>query len=107
MAMAATDQEIDVTSVDLTLGNQSILKGIDLAVRSGSGLRVEATSEIGQFYPATLRMWRERFLARADEVAALGFDVTFRRMWEFYLAYCEAGFRTGALGDVQLRLARQ
>jgi cyclopropane-fatty-acyl-phospholipid synthase len=82
-------------------------EALDLAVRSGSGLRVEATSEIGQFYPATLRMWRERFLARADEVAALGFDVTFRRMWEFYLAYCEAGFRTGALGDVQLRLARQ
>ena len=81
-------------------------QALDLAVRRGSGLRVEATSEIGQFYPATLRMWRERFLARADEVAALGFDVTFRRMWEFYLAYCEAGFRTGALGDAQLRLAR-
>ena len=51
-------------------------------------------------------MWRERFVARADEVAALGFDATFRRMWEFYLAYCEAGFATGALGDVHLRLAR-
>jgi cyclopropane-fatty-acyl-phospholipid synthase len=79
---------------------------LDRAVRGGSSLRIEAASEIGQFYPATLRMWRERFLARADEVAALGFDVTFRRMWEFYLAYCEAGFRTGALGDLQLRLAR-
>jgi cyclopropane-fatty-acyl-phospholipid synthase len=79
---------------------------LDRAVRGGSSLRIEAASEIGQFYPATLRMWRERFLARADEVAVLGFDVTFRRMWEFYLAYCEAGFRTGALGDLQLRLAR-
>jgi cyclopropane-fatty-acyl-phospholipid synthase len=82
-------------------------QALDLAVRRGSSLRIEATSEIGQFYPATLRMWRERFLARVDEVAALGFDVTFRRMWEFYLAYCEAGFGTGALGDAQLRLARR
>jgi cyclopropane-fatty-acyl-phospholipid synthase len=81
-------------------------RAIDGALRSGCGLRVEATSEIGHFYTTTLRMWRERFLARADEVAALGFDATFRRMWEFYLAYCEAGFATGALGDVQLRLAR-
>jgi cyclopropane-fatty-acyl-phospholipid synthase len=79
---------------------------IDRALRAGSSLRVTATSEIGQFYGRTLRLWRERFTARADEVAALGFDATFRRMWEFYLAYCEAGFETGALGDVQLRLAR-
>jgi cyclopropane-fatty-acyl-phospholipid synthase len=76
------------------------------ALRQGSSLRVAATSEIGHFYTTTLELWRERFLARADEVAALGFDATFRRMWEFYLAYCEAGFATGALGDVQLRLVR-
>jgi cyclopropane-fatty-acyl-phospholipid synthase len=76
------------------------------ALGEGSTLRVAATSEIGHFYTTTLRMWRQRFLDRADEVAALGFDATFRRMWEFYLAYCEAGFATGALGDVQLRLAR-
>ena len=38
---------------------------------------------------------------------ALGFDDTFRRTWEFYLAYCEAGFRAGALGDVQLTLERR
>ncbi len=82
-------------------------EAIDRAVRAGSGLRVEATSEIGPFYTTTLRMWRERFIARTDEVAALGFDGTFRRMWEFYLAYCEAGFATGALGNVQLRLARR
>ena len=37
----------------------------------------------------------------------LGFDETFRRMWEFYLAYCEAGFRTGYLGVSQLQLTRE
>jgi cyclopropane-fatty-acyl-phospholipid synthase len=82
-------------------------QAIDRAVRTGSRLRVEAASEIGPFYTTTLRMWRERFLDRAQDVAELGFDATFRRMWEFYLAYCEAGFRTGALGDIQLRLARR
>ncbi|HET7172091.1 MAG TPA: cyclopropane-fatty-acyl-phospholipid synthase family protein [Gaiellales bacterium] len=81
-------------------------EAIARALREGSSLRVAAASEIGHFYTTTLRLWRERFMARADEVAALGFDATFRRMWEFYLAYSEAGFATGALGDAQLRLAR-
>ena len=82
-------------------------EALDRAVRAGSGLHVDAVSEIGPFYATTLQMWRERFMARADDVAELGFDGTFRRMWEFYLAYCEAGFATGALGNVQLRLVRQ
>jgi cyclopropane-fatty-acyl-phospholipid synthase len=47
-----------------------------------------------------------RFLAERERVHELGFDSTFVRMWEFYLAYCEAGFAAGALGDAQLRLAR-
>jgi cyclopropane-fatty-acyl-phospholipid synthase len=42
-----------------------------------------------------------------DEVHALGFGDTFVRMWELYLAYCEAGFATGAIGDDQLRLERR
>ena len=52
----------------------------------------------------TLREWRARFDANADAVEALGFDRTFRRMWDFYLAYCEAGFATGYLDVVQLVL---
>ena len=41
-----------------------------------------------------------------DTIRAQGFDETFRRMWEFYLAYCEAGFRTGYLDVFQLSMAR-
>ena len=55
--------------------------------------------------PRTLRVWRERFDAHADAVDALGFDETFRRMWDFYLAYCEAGFATGYLDVVQIVLS--
>lgn len=71
----------------------------------GADLEVVAHREIGPHYVDTLRLWRERFMANTDKVTALGFDDVFVRMWEFYLAYCEAGFATGALGDSQLVLA--
>jgi cyclopropane-fatty-acyl-phospholipid synthase len=54
----------------------------------------------------TLHRWRTRFEARAAEVDALGFDETFRRMWSFYLAYSEAGFRTRYLDVQQLTLVK-
>ena len=62
--------------------------------------------EIGQHYATHAAEWRERFVAQHERGAALGFDHEFRRMWEFYLAYCEAGFATGAMGDVQMLLSR-
>jgi cyclopropane-fatty-acyl-phospholipid synthase len=51
-------------------------------------------------------MWRDRFCARRDEVAALGFYEVFIRMWQFYLCYAEAGFRSGYLNVSQLTLER-
>ncbi|MFF3019001.1 class I SAM-dependent methyltransferase [Streptomyces sp. NPDC057939] len=69
-----------------------------------AGLGVVSDEGYGDHYAETLRLWRERFTARADEVAALGFDVTFRRMWELYLAYSEAGFRSRYLDVRQLLL---
>ena len=51
--------------------------------------------DFGPHYARTLRLWRERFDAAAGELAALGFDAMFRRMWDLYLAYSEAGFRPG------------
>jgi len=81
-------------------------RAIDAALAGGSALRATASAQIGDHYAPTLRAWRERFLERFDEIRALGFDDTFRRTWEFYLAYCEAGFRHGAIGDVQLVLER-
>jgi cyclopropane-fatty-acyl-phospholipid synthase len=81
-------------------------EAIDAAVRARSMLQVQESVEIGSHYVPTLRAWRERFLANAEHVRALGFSGEFVRMWEFYLAYCEAGFATRALGNVQLLLAR-
>jgi cyclopropane-fatty-acyl-phospholipid synthase len=71
-----------------------------------SQLGVYGLDEIGPHYVPTLRLWRERFLDRLDEVRALGFDERFCRTWEFYLAYCEAAFASRAIRDVQLVLAR-
>ncbi|MFJ6793764.1 class I SAM-dependent methyltransferase [Streptomyces sp. NPDC091268] len=61
---------------------------------AAAGLRTVADHGYGEHYAETLRLWRERFTARRDRVAALGFDTVFQRMWELYLAYSEAGFRS-------------
>ncbi|MCX5387379.1 cyclopropane-fatty-acyl-phospholipid synthase family protein [Streptomyces sp. NBC_00083] len=72
-------------------------RAIEDAVREHTGLSMAARDGFGAHYAETLRLWRERFTGRADEAAALGFDETFRRLWTFYLAYSEAGFRSGYL----------
>ena len=70
------------------------------------GLRLTHRTSLGAHYAETLRQWDERFRAAAAEVERLGFDATFRRMWHFYLEYSRAGFASGYLDDVQLRLER-
>ena len=69
-------------------------------------LRIGQRTDFGADYARTLRMWRDRFCDRRDEVAALGFDEVFIRMWLFYLCYAEAGFRSGYLDVSQLTLER-
>ncbi|MFG3039760.1 class I SAM-dependent methyltransferase [Streptomyces sp. NPDC048330] len=74
---------------------------------AAAGLRVTDDTGYGDHYAETLHQWRERFLHEEAEVDALGFDQVFRRMWEFYLAYSEAGFRAGYLDVRQLRLTAE
>jgi len=62
--------------------------------------------DITRDYALTLASWRERFLAAQAAVKEMGFDQTFIRMWEFYLAYCEGGFRERIIGTVQLAFAK-
>ena len=79
---------------------------IENSLARATRLRITAREDFGAHYAQTLRIWRERFGARADEVARLGFDEVFNRMWTFYLCYSEAGFRAGYIGVSQLTLAR-
>lgn len=62
--------------------------------------------DIAPHYARTLQEWRVRFFDRLDEVRALGFDDRFIRMWEYYLASCEAMFRTRQISTLQLVMAR-
>lgn len=65
-------------------------------------LRLKHLEDIGQSYAQTLHCWRESFLAQRERVLALGFDEEFMRMWDFYLCYCEGGFKEGVISDVHL-----
>ena len=67
-----------------------------------TSLLVTGVTDIGPHYAPTLRAWREKFLGNLDSVRALGFDDRFVRMWEYYLALCEAGFATGIFQDLQI-----
>lgn len=71
-----------------------------------SDLRLFNLEDFGPHYARTLRLWRERFVARRHEVRALGFSDEFCRLWEFYFSYCEGGFEERALGDVHLLLTK-
>jgi cyclopropane-fatty-acyl-phospholipid synthase len=71
-----------------------------------SDLALLHLEDFGLSYAATLAAWRARFLARAGEVRAQGFDERFVRLWNFYLAYCEGGFRERSIGVAQLLFAR-
>jgi cyclopropane-fatty-acyl-phospholipid synthase len=72
-----------------------------------TGLHVVDQLRFGDSYAATLRRWRHQFDARTDAVVQLGFDRTFRRMWDFYLAYSEAGFRSGYIDVAQFVLEKE
>lgn len=80
---------------------------IDEITARHTSLRVVDRLAFGPDYAETLRRWDDAFLARRDEVLALGFDETFLRMWHFYLCYSRAGFASGYLDVQQLTLARE
>jgi cyclopropane-fatty-acyl-phospholipid synthase len=62
-----------------------------------AGLKLVSTEFFGQSYAWTLAEWRKRFKQSWHEIQPLGFDARFYRMWDYYLAYCQAGFEAGAV----------
>ena len=74
------------------------------AQAQAASLTVVDEFAFGVDYATTLRLWREKFLAERARVLQLGFDERFIRTWEFYLAYCEAGFAQGDIDVVQYTL---
>jgi cyclopropane-fatty-acyl-phospholipid synthase len=87
-------------------GQLASAEAIDRTLKAGTALRIADRYSFGRHYAETLRRWRAHFEEKAAAVAALGFDETFGRMWSLYLAYSEAGFRTGYLDVTQFTLTK-
>ena len=87
-------------------GQIASVEAIERTIRRYTSLRIADRYAFGRHYAETLRRWRERFEARSAEVGRLGFDDTFKRMWSLYLAYSEAGFRSGYLDVAQFTLTK-
>jgi cyclopropane-fatty-acyl-phospholipid synthase len=82
------------------------LSALSDAMRRNSTFTVESLDNIGPHYARTLEHWRERFLESWGRIRKLGFDERFKRLWIYYLAYCEAGFRKRMINDLHLVLTR-
>lgn len=82
------------------------VRAIDEVCSQHTRLQMRDAGGFGAHYAQTLRLWRERFCEHSAEVAALGFDDTFRRTWHLYLSYAQAGFTSGYLNVHHLVLER-
>jgi cyclopropane-fatty-acyl-phospholipid synthase len=71
-----------------------------------AGLDFTGSIEFGESYSQTLRRWHERFDAEWEAILEMGFDIRFRRMWDYYLTSCAAAFRGGACDVTQVTMAR-
>jgi cyclopropane-fatty-acyl-phospholipid synthase len=73
---------------------------------SSTGLAWLDEAGFARDYARTLAAWRQRFDGAWPEIAQMGFDERFRRLWRYYLSYCEAGFRSGGIDVLQIALAK-
>mgnify|MGYP001823565332 CR=1 FL=1 len=87
-------------------GHLPSLGAIQGSLARKTGLVIDRLDNMADHYATTLKFWRTRFWSQEERVRALGFDDRFMRMWDFYLATCEAAFRDQQIGVLQLSLAR-
>ena len=69
-----------------------------------NGLEIEKYKSYGSHYSSTLKIWRDEFLKKWEEISKHGFDNKFKRMWHFYLSYCEAGFKSKNIDLIQFSM---
>ena len=72
-----------------------------------TGLNFDQCNSYGLHYSNTLKIWRDKFSERWEEISDQGFDNTFKRMWNFYLSYCEAGFKSKNIDLIQFSLTNK
>jgi cyclopropane-fatty-acyl-phospholipid synthase len=113
-AIVISDQHFEQAAAEVDFLKRYIFPGSCIpsltallqAATRGSDLRLRQLEDLTPHYATTLAAWRQRFLARRDEARGLGFDEVTLRAWDYYLAYCEGGFRERYLGSAHLHLAR-
>ena len=71
---------------------------------SSKGLLINSYDSYGFHYSNTLQLWRNEFINKWDQISRQGFDINFKRMWHFYLSYCEAGFKSKNIDLIQFSL---
>ena len=79
-------------------------KGIINKYVSENGLTIKSYDSYADHYSDTLAIWKNEFNKKWDLIKRQGFDLTFKRMWEFYLSYCEAGFKSKNIDLIQFSL---
>jgi len=106
------DYEASLRNVDFAKryvfpGGQLVSLGAicDAAAHSGE-LQPTRVEDVTPHYAETLRHWRARMAGNRAQMRTLGLDERFLRLWDFYLAYCEGGFRERAIRTLQLKLER-
>ena len=72
-----------------------------------SGLKIQNYELYGNHYSNTLQKWRKSFLNSWDQISRQGFDISFKKMWDFYFSYCDAGFRSKNIDLVQFSLSNK
>ena len=85
------------------------LPSLDLIknISKNNHLKLEKINSYSNDYAITLSTWRDNFLSTWDKIAPLGFDDYFKRMWEFYLSYCEAGFKAKNIDLIQFSMSNR
>ena len=113
-AITIDDRAYEVEKASKSFINTQIFPGgclpslavIHRCLARHTDMRTVRVDDISEHYGETLGRWREAFLRNAGRAGELGYDLRFRRTWELYLAYVEAGFRECRIGDVQMLLAK-
>ncbi len=113
-AITVADQRYEQTKKEVDFIKRYIFPGgclpslvaISRHVAKDTDMQITHLRDITRDYAATLAHWRARFQAALLDVYQQGFDEEFARMWEFYLSYCEGGFRERVISTVQLTLAK-
>ena len=76
-------------------------------IKKETGLEINEYNSYGIHYSNTLKIWRDEFYKKWSQISKQGFDLTFKRMWNFYLSYCEAGFKSKNIDLIQFSLSNK